>query len=122
MTRVLVTGAGGQIGREVVAAFAGHNVIAADHASLEVGDRDAVLQAITSTAPDVVVHAGAWTAVDACEGDPDRAFRVNALGTRHVADGAHRVGAWLCYLSTDYVFDGSKPDPYVEWDTPNPTS
>jgi dTDP-4-dehydrorhamnose reductase len=122
VTRVLVTGAGGQIGREVVDACAGDDLIAADHATLDVGDRDAVLQAITSTAPDVIVHAGAWTAVDACEGDPDHAFRVNALGTRHVAEGARRVGAWVCYLSTDYVFDGTKSEPYVEWDTPNPMS
>jgi dTDP-4-dehydrorhamnose reductase len=122
VNRVFVTGAGGQIGREVVAAFEGHEVIAADHATLDVSDRDSVLQAMTSTAPDAVVHAGAWTAVDACEGDPDRAFRVNSLGTRHIAEGARRVGAWLCYLSTDYVFDGTKPEPYVEWDTPNPVS
>ncbi len=122
MTRVLVTGAGGQIGREVVDACAGDELTAADHATLDVGDRDAVLQAITSTAPDVIVHAGAWTAVDACEGDPDHAFHVNALGTRHVAEGARRVGAWVCYLSTDYVFDGTKAEPYVEWDTPNPRS
>jgi dTDP-4-dehydrorhamnose reductase len=122
MKRLLVTGAGGQIGREVVDAFTGHEVIAADHGSLDVADRDAVLQAITSIAPDAVVHAGAWTAVDACEGEPDRAFRVNSLGTRHVAEGARHAGAWLCYLSTDYVFDGTKPEPYVEWDSPNPTS
>ncbi len=122
MTRILVTGAGGQIGREVVDAFTGHEVIAADHAALDVADRDAVLQAITSTVPDAVVHTGAWTAVDACEGDSDRAFRVNTLGTRNVVEAAHRVGAWLCYLSTDYVFDGTKPEPYVEWDTPNPVS
>jgi len=122
MTRVLVTGAGGQIGREVVDAFADHEVITADHGALDVADRDAVLQVITSTTPDAVVHAGAWTAVDACEGDPDRAFRVNALGTRHVAEGADRVGAWVCYLSTDYVFDGTKAEPYLEWDTPNPVS
>jgi dTDP-4-dehydrorhamnose reductase len=122
VTRVLVTGAAGQIGRETVDAFSGHEVIAADHGTLDVADRDAVLQAITSTRPDAIVHAGAWTAVDACEGDPARAFHVNALGTRHVAEGARRVGAWLCYLSTDYVFDGTKPEPYVEWDTPNPVS
>jgi dTDP-4-dehydrorhamnose reductase len=122
MTRVLVTGAGGQIGREVVDVCAGDDVIPADHATLDVADRDAVLQAISSVAPDVIVHAGAWTAVDACEGDPDRAFRVNALGTRHVAEGARGVGAWVCYLSTDYVFDGTKPDPYVEWDAPHPLS
>jgi dTDP-4-dehydrorhamnose reductase len=122
MTRVLVTGAGGQIGRELVQTFADSDVIAADHAALDVVDRDAVLQAITSTAPDVVVHAGAWTAVDACESDPDRAFRVNAMGTRHVAEGVRRIGGWLCYLSTDYVFDGTKPESYVEWDAPNPMS
>jgi dTDP-4-dehydrorhamnose reductase len=122
VTRILVTGAGGQIGREVVDAFTGHEVIAADHAALDVADRDAVLQAITSTVPDAVVHTGAWTAVDECEGDSDRAFRVNTLGTRNVVEAAHRVGAWLCYLSTDYVFDGTKPEPYVEWDTPNPVS
>jgi dTDP-4-dehydrorhamnose reductase len=122
VTRILVTGAGGQIGREVVDAFTGHEVIAADHAALDVADRDAVLQAITSTVPDAVVHTGAWTAVDECEGDSDRAFRVNTLGTRNVVEGARRVGAWLCYLSTDYVFDGAKPEPYVEWDTPNPGS
>jgi dTDP-4-dehydrorhamnose reductase len=106
----------------VVDAFTGHEVIAADHAALDVADRDAVLQAITSTVPDAVVHTGAWTAVDECEGDSDRAFRVNTLGTRNVVEGARRVGAWLCYLSTDYVFDGAKPEPYVEWDTPNPGS
>jgi dTDP-4-dehydrorhamnose reductase len=122
MTRVLITGAAGQIGREVARVFGRDDVIAADHAFLDVGNRDAVLQLVTSTAPDVVVHTGAWTAVDACEGDPDRAFRVNTLGTRHVAEGADRVGAWLCYLSTDYVFDGSKSTPYLEWDTPNPVS
>jgi dTDP-4-dehydrorhamnose reductase len=123
--KVFVTGAGGQVGREVDACFASeahHEVIAADHAALDVGDRDAVLQAITTSRPDAVVHCGAWTAVDACEGDPDRAFRVNALGTRHVAEAAHHVGAHLLYLSTDYVFDGVKPEPYVEWDTANPQS
>ncbi len=57
--------------------------------------------------PDVVVHAAAWTAVDACESDPDRAFRVNALGTRHVAEAAALAGAHLVYISTDYVFDGT---------------
>src|SRR6266700_1123002 len=120
--RVLVTGAGGQIGREVVDTFAGHDVVAAYHATLDVADRDAVLQAITSATPDAVVHTGAWTAVDACESDPDHAFRTNALGTRYVMDAARRVGALVCYLSTDYVFDGTKPQPYVEWDQPNPVS
>lgn len=72
--------------------------------------------------PDVVVHCAAWTAVDACEGDPERAFAVNTMGTRHVAEAARRQGAHVVYVSTDYVFDGSAERPYVEWDAPNPQS
>jgi dTDP-4-dehydrorhamnose reductase len=60
--------------------------------------------------------------VDDCESDPDRAFAVNALGTRHIAEAARLVGAHVCYLSTDYVFDGASDRPYHEWDVPNPTS
>jgi dTDP-4-dehydrorhamnose reductase len=124
---VLVTGAGGQLGHDVVAAFrespgSPRNVVGADHAVLDVADRDAVLQAVDSVRPEVIVHAGAWTAVDACEGDPDRAYRVNALGTRHVAEAARLVGSHLVYISTDYVFDGSSPHAYREWDQPNPLS
>jgi dTDP-4-dehydrorhamnose reductase len=122
--RVLVTGAGGQLGHDVasVCEAAGDEVVAAGHADLDVGDRDAVFQAITALRPDAVLHVGAWTAVDACEGDPDRAYRVNALGTRWVADASRQVGAYLAYVSTDYVFDGTKADPYVEWDATNPQS
>jgi dTDP-4-dehydrorhamnose reductase len=120
--RVLITGAGGQLGLELQEVFAAHEVIACDRARLDVGDRDAVLQAVTTTAPDTVVHAGAWTAVDACEADPDRAHRVNALGSRHVAEGARISGAHLCCISTDYVFDGASPRPYTEWDPTSPRS
>lgn len=139
---VLVTGAGGQLGRDLVAAFsgdvppggtrcslwgpdgpgAGVDVTAASHGALAVEDRGAVLEAVAALRPDVVVHAGAWTAVDACEGDPDRAYAVNSLGTRHVAEAAALVGAHLVYLSTDYVFDGTAARPYHEWDDPHPLS
>jgi dTDP-4-dehydrorhamnose reductase len=128
MTRVLVTGAGGQLGRDLVEAFAaegpgkGHQLVAVDRARLDVTDRDAVVGALVSVRPEVVIHAAAWTAVDACEEDPERALAVNALGTRHVADGARRVGAHVCYLSTDYVFDGTATRAYDEWDEPNPLS
>ncbi len=141
--RVLVTGAGGQLGTDLVEALAGRvptggragdsatgrlgtrspcDVTAADRALLDVADRSAVQTIFEVVRPHVVIHAGAWTAVDACEGDPDRAYAVNALGTRHVAEAARRVGAHVVYVSTDYVFDGTSPRPYVEWDAPNPMS
>ncbi len=123
--RVLVTGARGQVGTELVARFEAdgrHEVVGFDHSSLDVGDRASVLGAIGSVRPDAIVHPAAWTAVDACEGDPERAWRVNALGPRHVAEGARLVGAHLVHLSTDYVFDGTKAAPYVEWDEPSPRS
>lgn len=130
--RVLVTGAGGQTGIEIVGELRRRaaqrrrgpslEVIAADKSALDVADRDAVLAAVETIQPEVIIHPAAWTAVDACESDPDRAFRVNALGTRHVAEASRRAGAHLCYLSTDYVFDGTSPRPYLEWDHPNPLS
>ena len=122
--RVLITGADGQVGRELVAVFTagGHDVVATDQRSLDVSDRDQVLQAVADLRPSAVVHTAAWTAVDACEADPDRAFRANALAVRHVAEAARRFEAHLCHLSTDYVFDGTKPGPYLEWDRPNPQS
>jgi dTDP-4-dehydrorhamnose reductase len=124
--RVLVTGAAGQLGLDVVAALetsaSGHRVTALGHGALDVTRRDAVLQALDGVGPDVVIHCAAWTAVDACESDADRAFAVNALGTRHVAEGVRLTGAHLVYVSTDYVFDGEATEAYVEWDEPNPLS
>lgn len=122
--RVLVTGADGQLGAEVAAACAaaGDEVVAVDRHHFDIGDRDAVLQAVTSLHPDAIVHCAAWTAVDACETEPDVAWRLNALAVRHIADGARRVGAYVCALSTDYVFDGTKQGAYTEWDEPNPLS
>ena len=120
--RVLVTGAGGQLGQDVAAVFARHEVTAVTHAQLDVTDRDQVLGAVTTLRPQAIVHCAAWTAVDACERDPDRAFAANALAVRHVAEGARRVGAHVCHISTDYVFDGTKAAPYHEWDVPAPRS
>ena len=141
--RVLVTGAGGQVGRDVALALDGvvppggrrralrgpegaaHSsveTVATDHQSLPVEHRSVVLDAVGEVRPDVIVHAAAYTAVDDCETDPDRAFRVNAMGTRNLAEAARRVGAHLVYLSTDYVFDGTSHRPYLEWDPTNPRS
>jgi dTDP-4-dehydrorhamnose reductase len=120
--RILVTGAGGALGRSLRAAFEHDDIVGLDHAQLDVSDRDAVLQALGQITPQVLVHAGAWTDVDGCELDPDRAFQVNALGTRNVVEGARLTGARVLYISTDYVFDGLASRPYVEWDATNPLS
>jgi dTDP-4-dehydrorhamnose reductase len=123
--RILITGAGGQLGTDIVqlAARDGHHdVLAPTSTQLDVGDRDSVLANVTAFRPHLVVHAAAWTAVDACESDPDRAWRVNALGCRYVAEAARAVDAHLAAVSTDYVFDGLSPVPYTEWDQTNPLS
>jgi dTDP-4-dehydrorhamnose reductase len=124
--RVLVTGALGQVGRELLEAFPAANtsteVIGVDLGDFDIGDRDEVLAAVSASSPDVVVNTAAWTAVDAAESEPDGAWRSNALAVRHLAEASDRVGAHLVHISTDYVFDGTKGSPYVEWDEPNPAS
>ena len=129
--RVLLTGAAGQVGSEIVrllearSAERAHGrleVVALDHARLELERRDQVLATVCAAEPDVVIHPAALTAVDACELDPDRAFAVNGLGTRHLAEASRLVGAHVVYLSTDYVFDGRSDCPYREWDATNPLS
>ncbi len=127
MTRYFITGCRGQVGSELRACFAARgnrndDVIAVDKDQVDLADRDAILGAVCEIEPDVVFHLGALTAVDRCETEADLAYRVNAMATRHLADAARRVGAHLLYVSTDYVFDGTKPTPYHEWDTPNPQS
>ncbi len=124
VVRVLVTGANGQLGSDVVARYAdsGHEVVAAGRRELDVAHRGQVFGVIGSVSPDVVVNCAAFTAVDACETDIDRAYQINALAVRHVAEASRRFGAHLCHVSTDYVFSGDKGGPYHEWDRPDPRS
>jgi dTDP-4-dehydrorhamnose reductase len=103
-------------------ALAKHDVRAVGHPEVDVADYEAVLMLVAEFAPEVVLHAAAYTDVDGCERDPDRAYRVNALGTQNVALASARVGADLVAVSTDYVFDGTKGEPYLEFDEPNPLS
>jgi dTDP-4-dehydrorhamnose reductase len=122
--RVLVTGAGGQLGTDLArhCAARGDDVVAADRERLDVTDRRSVDDAVGSGRFDLVVNAAAWTAVDDCEADPDRAHRANALACRWLADACRRAGSHLVQVSTDYVFDGTKGAAYHEWDRPNPQS
>jgi len=111
--RVLITGAGGQLGRALVEEFAADDVVALSHEGWDVS-----LPAPAGLEPQLVLHAAAWTDVDGAETDPQGAAVVNVGGTSNVAE----LGAPLVYYSSDYVFDGRKRSPYVESDGPNPLS
>ena len=120
---VLVTGAAGRLGRAVVAGFADRgDVVALDRASLDVADCHAVHEAVIAHRPKVIVNCSAWTDVDGCEGDPDRARRTNAEAVGHLGEAANRVDAHLVHVSTDFVFDGRADTPYPEGHSTGPLS
>jgi dTDP-4-dehydrorhamnose reductase len=116
--RIVVTGAGGQLGRALVDELSGDDVLPFTHADWDVTQLPPRALLGGPMQPALVLHAAAYTAVDAAESDPDRAEAVNVLGTRN----AVLLGAPLVYYSTDYVFDGTKGEPYVESDEPRPLS
>ncbi len=121
--RLVLTGAGGGLGRAFLRQVPPHHEVHAfTHDQLDVGDHDAVMQTIPLLRPDAVVHLAAFTKVDACETEPARAARDNALGAQHVALAARACGAAIVHVSTDYVFDGMKGLPYDEMDAPHPLS
>ena len=120
--RLLLTGAGGQLGRAVQAAFDGHHVSAFGHSDLDIADVMAVRDAVASCAPDLVVNAAAFNDVDGAEADGDTAFRVNAAGPANLATAAAEFGAAILHVSTDYVFDGTATRPYDEDSATNPQS
>lgn len=125
MIRVLLTGADGQLGTDIRARVGYHldvELVSRNRAALDVTDAASVRSTFEDVNPDIVVHAAAFTAVDDCESNEDHAFLVNSTGTRNVVDAATATGARVIYVSTDYVFDGTKSGPYVEADDPNPAS
>ena len=122
--KLLITGATGQLGTDLVlsAQRSGHQVIATIHADLDITDKSQVDRVVGEAKADAIIHAAAWTAVDACESDPQRAMSVNRDGTANIVSAARKSGSRVIYISTDYVFDGTKPTPYIESDLPNPQS
>ncbi|HYN35191.1 MAG TPA: dTDP-4-dehydrorhamnose reductase [Ilumatobacteraceae bacterium] len=120
--KLLVTGAGGQLGVDVVthAESVGDDVVAVDKAALDITDPVAVRELLDSVRPDAVINAAAYTAVDACETNETQAFAVNADAVGHLAAACELLGTHLVHVSTDYVFDGTLDRPYREDDVTNP--
>ena len=121
--RILLTGCAGQLGRELKRSLCClGDVIACDRQEFDLAAPDALRDAVREAAPTVIVNAAAHTAVDKAESEPELAMAINAIAPGVLAEEAKRLGALLIHYSTDYVFDGTKPAPYTEDDSPAPLS
>jgi dTDP-4-dehydrorhamnose reductase len=122
--RMLITGAGGMLGHDLTEAgsAAGWDAVALSHGELDIADRQAVEARVAAERPDVVINAAAWTDVDGAEQSTETAMATNGSGAGNVARAAAGCGAWTIHISSDYVFDGAKRQPYVESDRTNPLS
>lgn len=122
--RLVITGADGMLGQDVAvaAAAAGHETIALARSDLDITDRAAVGDTIAAARPDAVINCAGWTDVDGAEASPEEALAVNGAGAGNVAAAAQEGGAWTVHVSSDYVFDGTKREPYVESDPTGPLS
>ena len=120
--RIIVTGANGQLGTDLQQALTGHAVYPIDIEELDITRFDDVFHYVKKSSPELVIHAAAYTDVDGAELDADLAYKVNAVGTQNLAVASAAVGASILYISTDFVFDGHKGGPYLEFDPVNPLS
>ncbi len=118
--RIYITGIRGQLGRALAKALAGHVVFGAGSSEADITDLQAIRSSITSFKPDLVIHSAAMTDVDGCARDPDRAYRVNALGTRNAALACQNANCPMLAISTNEVFDGTADQPYLEFDPAHP--
>ena len=119
--RFLILGAAGQVGRELLRSFAGcGEIVGVDRETVDLAQTDRIRDLLRRVSPHVILNAAAYTAVDRAESEADLAFAVNAEVPRILAEEARQSGALLVHYSTDYVFDGSKAEPWVEEDQPNP--
>jgi dTDP-4-dehydrorhamnose reductase len=122
--KILVTGAKGLVGRALLehCSASGDEVVGYDHGALDIADAGAVESAISVQHPNAVINCAAWTDVDGCETNPEKAEQVNALGPENLARASRKAGALLITISTDYVFDGEKEGFYTQRDQPRPIS
>lgn len=119
--KIILTGAKGMLASDIQEVLSQREeLIPLSKEELDVTDSERVLNVITDLKPDVVIHCAAFTNVDQCELEPDKAYLVNTIGTWAIASACAKIDALLVYISTDYVFDGRKNSPYIEIDEPNP--
>jgi dTDP-4-dehydrorhamnose reductase len=120
--KILVTGANGQLGSAIVTIFKQHNmnVVGTDRSIMDITNQKQVFEVINQIKPQVIIHCAAYTAVDKAEEDKLNCYKVNVEGTRNLALISKELKIELIYFSTDYVFDGTKPEPYEVNDSPNP--
>lgn len=120
--RIVITGSKGQLGIALQSALACHDLMLIDLPEHDITDLATVTASIAAFGPDLIIHGAAMTNVDACEAQPEVAYRINALGTRNLAVAAIQARVPMAYVSTDYVFAGDREEPYWEFDETSPLS
>jgi dTDP-4-dehydrorhamnose reductase len=118
--KVLIIGANGQLGSDLVKVMDDQNLIALTHKDIEICEFAKTRNILTEKAPDIVINTAAYHKVDECEENVEKTFEVNTYAVRHLAQVCRDIGSTLVHMSTDYVFGGEKNEPYTEADSPNP--
>ncbi len=123
--KILIIGSGGQLGTDCISVLQDrHRIIPVDYPEIDISSRESVEELFKTAGPEIIINCAAFTAVDACESEHEAAWKVNAEGPRIIAETAKSAGGRLIHISTDYVFDGTRPvpEPYLENDPVNPIS
>lgn len=125
MKKILITGSQGQLGKALNEFYTGNpdiQIVNTDVSEMNITEADEVMQMVCQEQPDIIINCAAHTQVDACETDQERAYLINAVGPKNLSEAANAVDAVLVHISSDYVFDGEKGEPYIEGDVYNPQS